>query len=79
VLLSDIGSVDVEVPRDRNGDFEPQIVPKGITRLKGFNDRIVSLYARGMTVRDVQAHLEEIYGVDVSPDRSSSGSERLHR
>jgi putative transposase len=68
VLLTDIGSVDVEVPRDRNGDFEPQIVPKGTTRLKGFNDRIVSLYARGMTVRDVQAHLEEIYGVEVSPD-----------
>ena len=68
VLLTDIGSVDVDVPRDRNGDFEPRIVPKGTTRLKGFNDRIVSLYARGMTVRDVQAHLEEIYGVDVSPD-----------
>jgi len=68
VLLTEAGAVGLDVPRDRNGDFEPRIVPKGTTRLKGFNDRIVSLYARGMTVRDVQAHLGEIYGVDVSPD-----------
>ena len=65
---TDIGTVDLEVPRDRNGDFEPRIVPKGSTRLKGFNERIIALYARGMTVRDIRAHLEEIYGVDVSPD-----------
>jgi putative transposase len=68
VLLTEAGAIDLDIPRDRNGDFEPQIVPKGRTRLKGFNDRIVSLYARGMTVRDVQAHLLEIYDVDVSPD-----------
>ena len=68
VLLTEAGAVDLDVPRDRNGDFEPRIVPKGTTRLKGFNDRIVSLYARAMTVRDVRAHLEEIYDVDVSPD-----------
>jgi len=68
VVLTDVGAVDVDVPRDRNGDFEPRIVPKGVTRLDGFNDRIISLYARGMTVRDVQRHLQEIYGVEVSPD-----------
>ena len=68
VLLTEAGAVDLAIPRDRNGNFEPQIVPKGTTRLKGFNDRIISLYARGMTVRDVQAHLEEIYDVSVSPD-----------
>ena len=68
VLLTEAGAVDLDVPRDRNGEFEPVIVPKGAARLKGFNERIVSLYARGMTVRDVQAHLEEIYGVEVSPD-----------
>ena len=68
VVLTEAGAVDLDVPRDRNGDFEPVIVPKGATRLKGFNDRIISLYARGMTVRDVQSHLEEIYGVEVSPD-----------
>jgi putative transposase len=68
VVLTEAGAIDLDVPRDRNGDFDPVIVPKGTTRLKGFNDRIISLYARGMTVRDVQAHLEEIYGVEVSPD-----------
>lgn len=68
VLLTEAGAVDLDIPRDRNGGFEPKVVPKGTTRLKGFNDRIVSLYARGMTVRDVRSHLEEIYGVDVSPD-----------
>lgn len=68
VLLTEAGAVDLDIPRDRNGNFEPRIVPKGTTRLKGFNDRIVSLYARGMTVRDVRSHLEEIYGVEVSPD-----------
>jgi transposase-like protein len=68
VLLTGAGAVDLDIPRDRNGNFEPKVVPKGTTRLKGFNDRIVSLYARGMTVRDVRSHLEEIYGVEVSPD-----------
>ncbi len=67
-LHTDIGTVDLDVPRDRNGDFEPRIVPKGARRLKGFNERIIALYARGMTVRDIRTHLEEIYGVDVSPD-----------
>ena len=67
-VLSDIGAVDLAVPRDRNGTFEPQIVRKGQTRLKGFNDRIIALYARGMTTRDIRAHLREIYDVEVSPD-----------
>ncbi len=62
------GSVDVDVPRDRNGDFEPRIVPKGRTRFDEFDDKIIALYARGMTVRDVAAHLREIYGVEVSRD-----------
>jgi len=67
-LLTDVGAVDLAVPRDRNGTFEPQIVRKGQTRLEGFNDRIIALYARGMTVRDIRAHLREMYDVDVSPD-----------
>lgn len=65
---TDAGTVDLEVPRDRAGSFEPKIVAKRQTRLDGFNERIVALYARGMTVRDVQAHLAEIYGVEVSHD-----------
>jgi transposase-like protein len=67
-VQTEIGTLDLEVPRDRNGSFEPRIVPKGARRLEGFNKRIIALYARGMTVRDIRAHLEEIYGVDVSPD-----------
>jgi putative transposase len=71
-VLTDIGAVDLAVPRDRNGTFEPQLVPKGTSRLKGFNDRIIALYARGMTVRDIRAHLREMYGVEVSPDLIST-------
>jgi len=56
------------VPRDRDGSFDPKIVRKGQTRLDGFNDRIIALYARGMTTRDIAAHLREMYGVEVSPD-----------
>ena len=67
-LLTDVGAVDLAVPRDRNGSFEPQIVRKGQTRLEGFNERIIALYARGMTVRDIRAHLREMYDVEVSPD-----------
>jgi putative transposase len=67
-LLTDVGAVDLAVPRDRNGSFDPQIVRKGQTRLDGFNDRIIALYARGMTTRDIRAHLREMYQVEVSPD-----------
>src|SRR5215475_7002538 len=67
-VLTDVGAVDLAVPRDRNGSFDPKIVRKGQTRLKGFNDRIIALYARGMTVRDIRAHLREMYDVEVSPD-----------
>jgi len=68
IVLTDVGAVDLAVPRDRNGTFEPQIVRKGQTRLDGFNDRILALYARGMTTRDIRARLREMYDVDVSPD-----------
>ena len=54
-VLTDIGAVDLAIPRDRNGTFERQIVRKGQTRLDGFNDRIIALYARGMTTRDIRA------------------------
>src|SRR5216110_502067 len=67
-VLTDVGAVDLAVPRDRNGTFEPQIVRKGQTRLEGFNERIIALYARGMTTRDIRAHLREMYDVEVSPD-----------
>src|ERR1700756_2312893 len=66
-LKGDFGEVDIEVPRDRQGDFEPKIVPKHERRFEGFDDKILSMYARGMTTREIQGHLHEIYGVEVSP------------
>src|SRR5271157_1674934 len=71
-LKSDLGEMPIEVPRDRRGDFEPQLVKKGQRRFTGFDDKILSMYARGMTTRDIQSHLQEIYKVDVSPELISS-------
>jgi putative transposase len=71
-VKGEFGEVVVETPRDRNGSFEPQILPKGQTRFDGFDDKIVSLYARGMTTREIQGHLQEMYGVEVSPALISS-------
>ena len=62
------GSVRVEQPRDRKGSFEPQIVPKHQRRFEGFDDKIIAMYGRGMSVRDIQAHLRELYGVEVGHD-----------
>lgn len=67
-VKTEIGDVDINVPRDRNSAFEPQIVKKHQRRFEGFDDKIISMYARGMTTRDIQGHLMDIYGVEVSPD-----------
>jgi putative transposase len=66
-LKGDFGEAAIEVPRDRNGTFEPKIVGKHERRFSGFDDKILSMYARGMTTRAIQGHLQEIYGVEVSP------------
>ena len=66
-LRGDFGEITVETPRDRKGTFEPQIVGKHQTRFDGFDDKILSMYARGMTTREIQGHLQEAYGVEVSP------------
>ena len=71
-LKGDFGEVDLETPRDRNGTFEPKIVAKHQTRFTGFDEKILSMYARGMSTRDIQGHLQEIYGVEVSPALVSS-------
>jgi putative transposase len=65
-VQGDFGQVQIEVPRDRKGSFDPQILPKHERRFTGFDDKIISMYARGMSTRDIQAHLQEIYGVEVS-------------
>ncbi|HKH54538.1 MAG TPA: IS256 family transposase [Propionibacteriaceae bacterium] len=67
-VLTEIGAIDVDVPRDRNGSFEPVIVPKGSTRLARFNANVVALYARGLSTRDIRRELKRMYGVEVSPD-----------
>lgn len=67
-VLTEDGELDLSVPRDRAGTFGPRLVPKGERRLDGFDGKIISLYARGLTVREIQGHLRELYGVEVSPD-----------
>ncbi|MBK8959207.1 MAG: IS256 family transposase [Proteobacteria bacterium] len=67
-VLTDEGAVRIEVPRDREGSFEPQIVPKHERRFTGFDQKIVAMYARGMTVREIQGYLVEMYGTEVSPE-----------
>ena len=71
-LKGEFGELPIEVPRDRHGSFEPKLIPKHQTRWAGFDDKILSLYARGMTVREIQAHLEEMYGAEVSPSLIST-------
>src|SRR5918998_3117175 len=66
------GQVEIEVPRDRNGEFEPQLVKKNQTRFDGLDEKIISLYARGMTLSEIKGHLEEIYGVEASPSLIST-------
>ncbi|AZU16708.1 transposase [Xanthomonas citri pv. fuscans] len=71
-LKGEFGELPIEIPRDRHGSFAPQLIPKHQTRWAGFDDKILSLYARGMTVREIQSHLEEMYGTEVSPSLISS-------
>lgn len=67
-LRTDFGSVDVAVPRDREGTFEPQLVKRYQRAIPGFDEKIISMYARGMSAREIRGHLEELYGIEVSPD-----------
>jgi len=71
-VLTDTSKIAIEIPRDRAGTFDPQLVAKYQRRFPGFDEKIVSMYARGMTVREIQGHLREIYGIDVSPDLVST-------
>jgi putative transposase len=71
-VLTDTGKLAIEVPRDRSGTFDPQLIAKYQRRFPGFDEKIISMYARGMTVREIQGHLRELYGVDVSPDLIST-------
>lgn len=71
-VVTDEGPVRIDVPRDRQGSFEPLLIPKHERRFTGFDDKIIAMYARGMTMREIQAFLEEQYGVEVSPELIST-------
>jgi putative transposase len=71
-VLTDTGRIALEVPRDRLSTFDPQLIAKYQRRFPGFDEKIVSMYARGMSVREIQGHLRELYGLDVSPDLVSA-------
>ena len=74
-VQTETGPVEIQVPRDREGTFEPQLVKKHQRRLEGFDEKVIALYARGMTTRDIQQHLRELYGTDVSPELISRATE----
>ena len=76
-LKGDFGEIEITVPRDRDASFEPQIVGKHQTRWTGFDDKVLSMYARGMTTREIQGHLQEIYGVEVSAALISQVTEEV--
>ncbi|CBJ41360.1 transposase [Ralstonia solanacearum CFBP2957] len=76
-VLTEDGPIRIEVPRDRDGSFEPLLIPKHERRFKGFDDKIVAMYARGMTVREIQGFLLEQYATEVSPEFISSVTDEV--
>ena len=76
-LKSNYGKSDIRVPRDRDGDFEPKIVKKNQTTLPSIDDQVLSMYAKGMTTRDIEAHLESLYGIDASPELISRITDKI--
>jgi putative transposase len=76
-VQTETGPVAIRVPRDRQGTFEPKLVPKHHRRLEGFDDKVLALYARGMSTRDIQEHLRELYGTDIAPDLISRVTESV--
>ena len=77
-VLTGTGSVELAVPRDREGRFEPQLIEKWARRLPGFDEKVISLYARGMTTREIRAQVEELYGVTVSRELISKVTDEIH-
>ena len=71
-VLTDTGKIQLSIPRDRHGRFDPVLIEKYQRRFPGFDDKIISMYARGMTTREIQGHIEEIYGLEISPDLVSA-------
>lgn len=76
-VKSNYGDIELEIPRDRNGEFEPKIVKKHQRTISAFDDKIISMYAKGMTVRDIQGHVQELYGTELSPTMISNITEKV--
>lgn len=76
-VQSSHGPISIDVPRDRNGEFEPKLVKKRQTHINTFDEKIISMYARGMSTRDIQAHIAEIYGADISPTMVSNITDKV--
>lgn len=76
-LKGDMGEIPIDIPRDRDGSFDPRLIKKHQTRFDGFDDKIIAMYARGMTTRDIQAWLKEIYGVEISPTLISNVTDEV--
>jgi transposase-like protein len=76
-VLGSFGAVDLEVPRDRDGEFEPKLVKKHQRSISSFDEKIISMYAKGMTTRDIQTHVQELYGADISPTTVSNITEKV--
>ena len=75
-VTTESGKLEIDVPRDRQSSFDPQLIAKYQRRFPGFDDKIVSMYARGMSTREITGHLHELYGIDVSPDLISTDRRR---
>ena len=76
-VRSEYGTIDLDIPRDRNGEFEPQIIPKRQREITGIEGQILSLYSKGMSNRDIEDHLQNLYGVDVSPTMISKITDKI--
>lgn len=78
-IRGDFGEVEIETPRDRTGEFDPKIVAKRQTSIGNFTEAIISLYARGMTTREIEEHVKQIYGIEISPQFVSRATEQLQQ
>lgn len=76
-VMTDTGEFELEIPRDRQSSFDPQLIGKYQRRFPGFDDKIISMYARGMSTREIVGHLQELYGIDVSPDLISTVTDAI--
>ena len=76
-VLTDTGALPLTIPRDRHGRFEPQLIEKYKRRFPGFDEKIIALNARGMSTRDIRAHIQELYGLEISPDLVSAVTDAI--